>query len=84
MSLRALLRRERREPIHLLKKRHHYFPQRFMWRGKEHTVYTVERVWTQLKRKGAWHCFRVHCQSGTYDLFQDTHLNAWYLASEIH
>ncbi len=84
MSLKTLLRQEKKEPIHVLKKRHNYFPQRFMWRGQEYTVYTVERVWTQLKRKGAWHCFRVHCRSGTYDLFQDTHLNAWYLAAEIH
>ena len=82
MRLRSLLQRMNKEPIHLLAKRHNYFPKRFIWRGEQYDVYAVERVWTEVKRRGAWHCFRIRCEAGTLDLVQDTNLNAWYLTAE--
>lgn len=77
------VRINKREPIHLMARRHNYFPKRFMWRGQKYEVTTVERAWTKPRRKGAWHFFRVHCPEGTFDIFQDTLLNAWYLAAQV-
>ena len=80
----AILKTNKKEPIHLITRRHNYFPQRFMWRGQRYDVTNVERVWTKMRRGGAWHFFRVHCREGTFDIFQDTKLNAWYLADQIN
>lgn len=73
----------RREPIRLITRRHNYFPQRFMWRGQQYRVHSVVRAWTEMKRKGAWHFFRVRCPEGVFDLCQDLSLNAWYLARQV-
>jgi hypothetical protein len=74
---------KKKEPIKLMSRRHNYFPKRFMWRGKRYDVFTVERAWTKTKRKTTWHFFRVRCKEGTFDIFQDTKLNAWYLAAQV-
>lgn len=74
----------KKEPIRLLERRHNYFPQRFMWRGENYSIYAVERAWTKLKRRGTWHFFRVRCHEGTFDIFQDTALNTWYLAGQVN
>ena len=77
----------RHEPIQLTERRHNYFPQRFMWRGTNYDVTAVQQVWTKTQRRGrrrsACHYFRVKCREGTFDIFQDTTLNAWYLAAQI-
>jgi len=84
---RARKKLRRHEPILLTARRHNYFPQRFMWRGKNYNVTAVQEVWTKMQRRGtrrsACHYFRVKCREGTFDIFQDTTLNAWYLAAQI-
>lgn len=81
-----LLRRNKREPIRLLARRHNYFPQRFMWRGQKYDIHNVERAWTESKRGGqaTRHFFRVRCLEGTFDLYQDLKLNTWYLARRVN
>lgn len=71
------------EPIRLLARRHNYFPKRFMWRGRQYDVYAVERAWTKMRRRGGRHFFRVRCLEGTFDIYQDVTLNAWYLARQV-
>ncbi len=76
-------RTARHEPIRLIARKHNYFPQRFMWRGKQYNVHAVVRAWTEMKRQGAWYFFRVRCSEGTFDLCQDAVLNIWYLARRV-
>jgi hypothetical protein len=85
MSLINLTTRNREEPIALLARRHNYFPRRFMWRGERYDVHAVEEAWTEVKRGGkvARHFFRVKTAEGTFDLYQDIHLNAWYMARRL-
>ena len=83
MGLRRIQRGRRKEPIRLLSRRHNYFPKRFMWRGHKYNIHSVEEAWTEMKRKGAWHFFRVRCREGTFDIYQDLSLNAWYLARQV-
>ncbi len=83
MSLKSLLRRRRKDPIRLLAQRHNYFPKKFMWRGQQYTIFAVVEAWTEMKRKGAQHFFRVRCQEGMFDIYQDLPLNAWYLAGQV-
>ncbi len=85
MSLLGLTKRHG-EPIALLSRRHNYFPKRFMWRGKKYNVYAVEEAWTEMRRggKNAHHYFRVKCPEGTFDLYQDVNLNAWYMHKQVH
>ncbi|MDY0019486.1 MAG: hypothetical protein RBT47_05730 [Anaerolineae bacterium] len=77
--------RSRVEPIRLLSRRHNYFPQRFLWRGVQYDIYAVVRAWTEIKRGGTLirHFFRVKCLEGTFDLYQDVTLNAWYMARRL-
>jgi len=84
---RARKKLRKHEPIQLTARRHNYFPRRFMWRGKNYDVTAVQEVWTKMQRRGtrrsACHYFRVKCREGTFDIFQDTTLNAWYLAAQV-
>lgn len=77
--------RSRVEPIRLLSRRHNYFPQRFLWRGEQYDIYAVVRAWTEIKRGGTLirHFFRVQCLEGTFELYQDVTLNAWYMARRL-
>ncbi|HNT73408.1 MAG TPA: DUF6504 family protein [Anaerolineae bacterium] len=83
MSLAMLFQKRRKDPIRLLARRHNYFPKKFMWRGQQYTIYAVSEAWTEMKRKGAQHFFRVRCKEGTFDIYQDLALNAWYLAGQV-
>jgi uncharacterized protein DUF6504 len=78
----------RHEPINLTARRYNYFPHRFMWRGKDYHVTAVQEVWTKMQHRGtrqsARHYFRVKCREGTFDIFQDMTLNAWYLAAQVN
>ncbi len=73
----------KREPINLMERRNNYFPKRFAWRGRRYDVYTVERAWTTMRRKGAQHYFRVHCREGTFDIVEDTGRKTWYLTAQV-
>jgi len=72
-----------REPIEMATKRHGYFPNTFVWRGRRHQVQTVERCWTESSRHGydqaERHYFRVRCAAGRFDLAQDIQRNEWTL-----
>ena len=82
----GILRRNHREPIRLLARRHNYFPKRFLWRGQKYDIHAVERAWTESKRGGkvTRYFFRVRCAEGTFDLYQDLKLNAWYMARRLN
>src|SRR5262245_25923059 len=67
------------DPVQILEKRFGYFPQRFLWRGQAHQVQQVERTWTKMGRL-AQMCFRVRCNSGTFDLTQNCKTNIWSLS----
>ncbi|GIV97221.1 MAG: hypothetical protein KatS3mg057_1878 [Herpetosiphonaceae bacterium] len=70
------------EPIDLREKRFNYLPARFMWRGEQHRIRRVERVWSRPGRgaRSPRTYFRVRCYNDkVFDIFQDVRLNAWYL-----
>jgi hypothetical protein len=70
-----------RDPILLREKRFNFLPHRFLHRGIERRVRSVERVWSvdRGRRRAAGHYFRVHCQDdAVLHLFHDVALNAWF------
>lgn len=77
------VRPRKKEPIRLMARRHNYFPLRFEWRGQRYDVRAVEEAWTEMRRQSSRHFFRVRCREGTFDIYQDLKLNAWYLAGEV-
>ncbi len=69
------------EPIKL-EKRWNYLPHRFLWRGQTHLVHRIERAWSARARRRLppRHYFRVRClDDRVYNIFQDVHLNAWFV-----
>ncbi len=79
--------RRRAEPIEMRKRRHGYFPQQFVWRGRRYDVHAVERCWTVSRRSRGnrveRHCFRVRCAEGTFDLYQDARNNTWHMQRRV-
>jgi hypothetical protein len=75
-------RRSKGEAIHMRSKRFGYFPESFVWRGRQYTVHAVERCWT-VSRRWLWeverHCFRVRCPEGNFELYQDVKNNSWHV-----
>jgi len=69
------------EAIEMRSRRWGYFPRTFVWRGREHTVESVERAWTTGTRRGETtrHCFNVRCAEGSYTLYQDLQHNTWHI-----
>ena len=73
------VRRGTREAVEIQEKRFGYFPKRFRWRGQVYDVAAVEHCWTQMR--GTPHlCFRVKCNEGLFELFQDVRANTWEVA----
>jgi len=72
-------RSRRREPVEIQEKRFGYFPKTFRWRGKRYNVQAVERCWNAT-RNVPHLCFRVRCQDGTFELYQNVRDNTWHLA----
>ena len=70
----------RQEPVEIQEKRFGFFPKTFRWRGKRYTVDTVERCWNA-SRYAPHLCFRVRCQDGTFELYQNVRDNTWQLVS---
>ncbi len=68
----------REEAVEIQEKRFGYFPKAFRWHGKRYDVQVVERCWTVAKRTPRL-CFRVRCQEGIFDLYQDLRANTWHL-----
>lgn len=75
------------EPVEVRQKRHNYFPHVFVWRGREYRVEAVEQCWTLSRRSQGGrvegHCFRVRCQEGTFDLFQDARVGTWHMKRKV-
>jgi len=79
------------ERIEMLKRRHGYFPQTFLWRGRRYDISAVQRCWTITRRglhgKVERHYFRVLAraaadqgrQEGTFEIYQDLQDSTWYL-----
>ncbi len=81
--------------IEMVERRHGYFPQVFVWRGRRYDVHAVERCWT-VARRGLWRrvertCFRVRARSrwghgranGTYDVYQDGRDGSWHMLRQV-
>ena len=72
----------RGQAIKMQVKRFGYFPQTFVWRGRQYDVHAVEQCWT-VSRRWFWdverHCFRVRCVEGTFELYQDVKRNTWHI-----
>jgi hypothetical protein len=68
----------RREAVEIQEKRFGYFPKAFRWRGKRYDVQAIERCWTAAKRSPHL-CFRVRCNEGIFDLYQNVRDNTWHL-----
>ena len=66
--------------VQIQEKRFGYFPKTFRWRGKEYAVQRVERCWNA-PRTDAHVCFRVRCEEGVFDLYQNVHNNTWRLVT---
>lgn len=66
------------EPVDMQEKRFGYFPKAFRWHGKRYDVQSVERCWTVANRAPRLY-FRVRCDEGLFDLFQDVRGNTWHL-----
>lgn len=79
------------ERIEMLKRRHGYFPQTFLWRGRRYDISMVQRCWT-ITRRGLYgkverHYFRVLARTAaergkrraTFEIYQDLHDSTWYL-----
>lgn len=64
--------------VEMQEKRFGYFPKAFRWHGKRYDVRVVERCWTKLARSPRL-CFRVRCEEGTFELYQDVQTNTWHL-----
>jgi len=86
-SRRRASRRGGAEPIQMRSRRHGYFPQLFVWRGKRYHVDAVERCWTVSRRSRGGqverHCFRVRCLEGTFEVYQDLRHNTWHLKRQV-
>ena len=67
------------ESVEVQEKRFGYFPKTFRWHGKRYHVHAVERCWTAIKRSPHL-CFRVRCNEGTFDLYQNIRDNTWRLS----
>lgn len=80
-------RRKGPEPVEMRQRRYGYFPLVFIWRGREYRVQAVERCWTLIGRplgnRVQGHCFRVRCQEGTFDLFQDARSGTWHMQRRV-
>ena len=81
-------RRRRSESIEMRKRRHGYFPKVFVWRGRRYDVRAVERCWTVSRRgrdghRVERHCFRVRCNEGTYEVYQDVRHNTWHIQCKV-
>ncbi len=75
----AIRRKSRRaEAVEIQEKRFGYFPKVFRWHGKRYDVQAVERCWTVANRAPRL-CFRVRCDEGMFDLYQDVRCNTWQL-----
>lgn len=71
-------RKSCREAVEIQEKRFGYFPKAFRWHGRRYNVQAVERCWTAARR--APHlCFRVRCNEGRFDLYQNIRDNTWHL-----
>ena len=75
------------EAVEMVGRRFDYYPRLFRWRGKYHRVYDVERCWSR-SRRPRWrgrrgrvdrHFFRVRCDEGTFEVYQDLRANTWHL-----
>lgn len=68
------------EAIDMRFRRFGYFPQTFIWRGKEYRVEAVERCWTVGSGgRMRYHYFACRCANGTFNVYQDLKFNTWHM-----
>jgi RNase_H superfamily len=79
--MRLLTKRKgNREAVEIQEKRFGYFPKAFRWHGKRYDVQAIERCWTAARRSPHL-CFRVRCNEGIFDLYQNIRDNTWHLVA---
>jgi hypothetical protein len=76
--MKTLLRPHTNHAVEVKEKRFGYFPKVFRWHGKHYDVQAVERCWTKAKTAPLL-CFRVRCNEGIFDLYQNVRDNTWQL-----
>ena len=80
MFAKALVRHPKSEAVEMRSRRWGYFPRTFLWRGVEHQVEAVERVWTTQRGGQMYrHYFQVRCSDGSHTLYQDVASNTWLI-----
>jgi hypothetical protein len=75
------------EAVEMVGRRFGFYPRVFRWRGRLFQVYDVERCWTRSRRgsrhdksrRVARHFFRVRCDEGTFEIYQDLRVSTWHL-----
>ena len=72
------------EAVLVERKRFGFSPEVFVWRGNRFEVRRVERWWTHSRRHAGQQLkrryYRVHCDAGIFELYQDLVANSWHLA----
>lgn len=72
--------RHKAEAVEMRSRRWGYFPRTFVWRGTEHQVEAIQRVWTTLRGGETHrHYFHVRCADGEFTLYQDLRHNTWHI-----
>lgn len=75
------------ESVETLERRDGHFPHLFLWQGREYQVQAVERCWTICRREQGnrveGYCFRLRCQEGTFDLFEDARAGTWHMRRRV-
>lgn len=68
------------EAVEMMGLRHRFLPELFRWRGRHHSVESVERCWTVSRgRRRQNRFFRVQCREGAFELYQDLVAGTWHL-----
>ncbi|MBI5652397.1 MAG: hypothetical protein HZC40_18415 [Chloroflexi bacterium] len=78
--MKMLTPRKPNHAVEIKEKRFGYFPKVFRWHGKHYDVQAVERCWTHAKSAPLL-CFRVRCNEGIFDLYQNVRDNTWHLVA---
>jgi hypothetical protein len=69
------------EAVEMVQRRHGWFPQRFIWRGRAYEVDGIDRCWEVGRRWGrpARRCFRLKAGGASFELYHDLELATWHL-----
>jgi hypothetical protein len=58
-----------------------YFPQVFVCQDTTYRVEKVLQTWTKRKQRNVYLCFRVKCEQGKFELWQNNRTNEWRMVT---